>query len=550
MKRSSAFLAMTMLGALTLPAAAQTVLTVNVEPATTWVRNFNPFNQTSARQSTLDFIYEPLIVFNRLDDNKPNYRLAESYKLAEDLKSIEFKLRDGLKWSDGQPLTASDVVFTYNYIKQYPALDFVSIWQFISGVEQVDKQTVRFTLRQPSALAVDRLIALPIVPEHVWKSIAEPVTFANENPVGSGPMTEVTRFTPQTYDQCRNPHYWDAAHLSVDCMRFPQLADNNQILAASANGQLDWGVAFLPDVEKTFVAKDPQHHKYWYVAGSMVEFLFNQETANENNRKAFKDLNFRRAASMTLDRKAMVDVAGYGYPTLNEDPTAFGDVYKMWLDPKVKAEFGKYTTYDLDGAKALLDKAGYVDKNKDGFRDNPDGTPIAFNIIVPNSWSDWIDTVQIAIEGMREAGINASMGTPEEAVWSQNLISGSFDAAINSISVAASPYYLYQRAFTKADAGKTRFTAQRWFNDELEGLLVKFAQTPDQAQQKSIMNGAQRIVAENLPILPVYNSATWYQYNTKRFTGWASGENPFVNPTISRQNPARLLHLLALKPVK
>jgi peptide/nickel transport system substrate-binding protein len=550
MKSSSALLAMTMLGALTLPAAAQTVLTVNIEPATTWVRNFNPFNQTSARQSTLDFIYEPLIVFNRLDNNKPNYRLAESYKLAEDLKSIEFKLRDGLKWSDGQPLTAADVVFTYNYIKQYPALDFVSIWQFISGVEQVDKQTVRFTLRQPSALAVDRLIALPIVPEHVWKSIIEPVTFANENPVGSGPMTEVTRFTPQTYDQCRNPHYWDAAHLSVDCMRFPQLADNNQILAASASGQLDWGVAFLPDVEKTFVAKDPQHHKYWYVAGSMVEFLFNQETSNENNRKAFKDLNFRRAVSMTLDRKAMVDVAGYGYPTLNEDPTAFGDVYKMWLDPKVKAEFGKYTTYNLDDAKTLLEKAGYVDKNKDGFRDNPDGTPIAFNIIVPNSWSDWIDTVQIAIEGMREAGINASMGTPEEAVWSQNLISGSFDAAINSISVTASPYYLYQRAFTKADAGKTRFTAQRWFNDELEGLLVKFAQTPDQVQQKTIMNSAQRIVAENLPIFPVYNSATWYQYNTMRFTGWASGENPFVNPTISRQNPARLLHLLALKPVK
>jgi peptide/nickel transport system substrate-binding protein len=550
MKSSSALLAMTMLGALTLPAAAQTVLTVNIEPATTWVRNFNPFNQTSARQSTLDFIYEPLIVLNRLDNNKPNYRLAESYKLAEDLKSIEFKLRDGLKWSDGQPLTAADVVFTYNYIKQYPALDFVSIWQFISGVEQVDKQTVRFTLRQPSALAVDRLIALPIVPEHVWKSITEPVTFANENPVGSGPMTEVTRFTPQTYDQCRNPHYWDAAHLSVDCMRFPQLADNNQILAASASGQLDWGVAFLPDVEKTFVAKDPQHHKYWYVAGSMVEFLFNQETSNENNRKAFKDLNFRRAVSMTLDRKAMVDVAGYGYPTLNEDPTAFGDVYKMWLDLKVKAEFGKYTTYNLDDAKTLLEKAGYVDKNKDGFRDNPDGTPIAFNIIVPNSWSDWIDTVQIAIEGMREAGINASMGTPEEAVWSQNLISGSFDAAINSISVTASPYYLYQRAFTKADAGKTRFTAQRWFNDELEGLLVKFAQTPDQVQQKTIMNSAQRIVAENLPIFPVYNSATWYQYNTKRFTGWASGENPFVNPTISRQNPARLLHLLALKPVK
>ncbi|NUS67147.1 MAG: ABC transporter substrate-binding protein, partial [Ensifer adhaerens] len=212
------------------PAAAQTVLTANIEPATTWVRNFNPFNQTSARQSTLDFIYEPLVVFNRFDGNKPAFRLAESFKLADDLKSIEFKLRANLKWSDGKPLTATDVKFTYDYLKKFPALDFVSIWTFITGVEAVDAETVRFTLANPSSLAAEQLAQLPIVPEHVWKDIAEPVTFANETPVGSGPLTEIPRFTGQTYDQCRNPHYWDAATLKVDCVRFPQLADNNQIL--------------------------------------------------------------------------------------------------------------------------------------------------------------------------------------------------------------------------------------------------------------------------------------------------------------------------------
>ncbi|MGO8654353.1 ABC transporter substrate-binding protein, partial [Rhizobium ruizarguesonis] len=99
-------------------AVAQTILTVNIEPATTWVRNFNPFNQTSSRQSTLDFIYEPLVVFNRFDSNKPVYRLAESFKLSDDLKSIECKLRPNLKWSDGKPLTAADVKFTYDYLKK------------------------------------------------------------------------------------------------------------------------------------------------------------------------------------------------------------------------------------------------------------------------------------------------------------------------------------------------------------------------------------------------------------------------------------------------
>ncbi|SDA98178.1 ABC transporter substrate-binding protein [Sinorhizobium sp. NFACC03] len=542
--------AATALALLAGPAAAQTVLTANIEPATTWVRNFNPFNQTSARQSTLDFIYEPLVVFNRFDGNKPVFRLAESFKLADDLKSIEFKLRSNLKWSDGKPLTATDVKFTYDYLKKFPALDFVSIWTFITGVEAVDAETVRFTLANPSSLAAEQLAQLPIVPEHVWKDIAEPVTFANETPVGSGPLTEIPRFTGQTYDQCRNPHYWDAATLKIDCVRFPQLADNNQILTATASGTLDWGVSFIPDIENVYVAKDPEHYHFWYSPSSMVAFLFNQETTNENNRKAFNDVKFRRAASMALDRGTMVDVAGYGYPTLNEDPAGMGELYKSWADPSVAADFGKYGKYDADAAKALLDEAGYADKDGDGFRDNPDGSKIAFSIIVPSSWTDWIDTVTIAVEGLQAVGLDAKIETPEEAVWTGNLINGTFDAAINSLPASASPYYPYKRAFSSSDKGKTRFTSQRWFNPDVEALLTEFTQTADPIKQKEAMNKAQRIVAENMPMMPVFNNPNWYQYNTKRFKGWATAENPFVNPSITRNNPARLLHLLALEPVK
>ena len=153
------------------------------------------------------------------------------------------------------------------------------------------------------------------------------------------------------------------------------------------------------------------------------------------------------------------------------------------------------------------------------------------------------------VEGMQEAGLDAKIATPEEAVWTGNLINGTFDMAINSLPAAASPYYPYQRAFNETDKGKTRFTAQRWFNADLAKLLVDFTRTADPAARKDVMNKAQRIVAENLPLMPVYNNPNWYQYNTKRFTGWSTPDSPFVNPSISRTNPARLLHLLALKPV-
>ena len=132
--------------AMTAPVSAQVVLTISSEQTTTYVRNFNPFNQTSARATTKDFIYEPLAIFNRLAGAKWEYRLAESFELADDLKSISFTLRDGLKWSDGEPLTVDDVVFTYDYLMKFPALDFNSVSKLMESVEKVDERTVRFNL--------------------------------------------------------------------------------------------------------------------------------------------------------------------------------------------------------------------------------------------------------------------------------------------------------------------------------------------------------------------------------------------------------------------
>jgi peptide/nickel transport system substrate-binding protein len=532
------------------PASAQVVLTANAEATTTWVRNFNPFGQTSARYSTLDFIYEPLVIFNRAKGNEPVFRLAESFELSDDLKTITFTLRDGLKWSDGQPLTAADVAFTYDYLKKFPALDFISVSPLFESVEALDERTVKFTLVQPNSLIAYQIVQMPIVPQHIWADIAEPVTFANENPVGSGPLTEIGRFTPQVYDQCRNPNYWDNASLKVDCMRWPQIADNTQVLAALASGSLDWATSFVPDIDNTFVAKDPEHNHYWYTPSSLVSFSVNLKTPDENNRKAFTDVNFRRALSMMIDREAIVDIAGYGYPIVNDDPAILGELYKDWANPAVAEQFGQFTKFDLEGAQALLDEHGYVDADGDGFRDNPDGTKISFTLEVPNGWTDWIDAVQISLESLQAAGIDVKMATPEAAVWTSDLIDGKYGMTLNALAAASSPYFPYVRAFNPEDEGKSRFVAQRWFDPELMPLLDQFTQTKSADEQRELMNKAQLIVAENLPLIPVYNSPSFYQYSTKRFTGWANAENPFVIPSVANFNPGRLLHLLALTPVK
>jgi peptide/nickel transport system substrate-binding protein len=362
-------------------------------------------------------------------------------------------------------------------------------------------------------------------------------------------MTEITRFTPQVYEQCRNPNYWDAENLKVDCLRMPQLADNPQVLAALAAGTLDWATSFIPDIDNTFVAKDPEHHKYWFTPSSLVSFQVSQITPDENNRKAFTDVNFRRALSMLIDRQTIVDIAGYGYPLVNEDPASLGELYKAFANPEVETQFGQYGKFDLEAAVALLDENGYVDANGDGFRDNPDGTPIAIDIMVPNGWTDWIDAVQISIESLTEAGLNVKMSTPEAAVWTQNLIDGTYSMTLNALASAANPYFPYIRSFNPGDFGKSRFTAPHWENAEVMTLLDQYTQSKDPAEQKSLMDQLQLIVAEAMPIIPVYNSPSFYEYNTSRFTGWADAENPKYSPVVSNANPARLLQLLDLDPV-
>lgn len=529
---------------------AEAILTAFPEELTAFVDNYNPYNTTTRLPSIEDFMFEPLVIFNVFKGGEPNYRLAESYEYSEDLKSLTFKIRPGVKWSDGEAFTANDVKFTFDLIKEHPELDLQAAWDKLESVEAVDELTVRFNYKQADSGLIEKLVVTYVVPEHIWSTVEDPVTFTNPNPVGSGPMTEITRFTLQEYMQCRNPHYWAADDLEVDCLRFPQIAGNDQALVLAAKGELDWFGSFLPDIEKTYVGIDPENHGYWFPGGSMVSFTVNFESTNEGNKKAFNDLAFRRAFSMAMDRQAMVDIAGYGYPTLNTYPSGLGEAFASWDNPQVEEEYGAYTEYDIEGAKALLAEAGYKDADGDGFIENPDGSAIKFDIIVPNGWTDWVNSVQIAVEGLTAIGVNASMATPEVPAWTDGLMTGNYDAAINSFRAGVTPHTMFDLALHSRNAGKVRAASAHYSNPELDALLDGFYQTNDADEQREIMNQIQELIGADMPYVPVFNNPLWYEYNTKRFTGWWTAENPKGRPAVYGGTPERVLHLLDLVPVE
>ena len=174
--------------------------------------------------------------------------------------------------------------------------------------------------------------------------------------------------------------------------------------------------------------------------------------------------------------------------------------------------------------------------------------PISFDILVPNGWTDWVNTVQLAVEGLSEIGVSAKVATPEEPVWQQRLTDADYDVAINSHFVGPNPFMHLNGVLHSRNQGKTRFAPTRYSNPELDKLLNSFYATADTREAGRVMSEIQMMVGADMPFVAVFNNPLWYQFNTKRFEGWFNADNPVANPVVHDNQPTRLLHLLALKP--
>ncbi|MFA0086662.1 ABC transporter substrate-binding protein [Vibrio sp. E150_011] len=489
---------------------------------TGFVDNFNPYTTKDLYHGVM---FEPLMVFNNMT-GETNWRLAESADYTDDLKTITVKLREGLKWSDGSPLTAEDVAFSFNMTKTAPAFDQKGIWSGgnLTAVNVIDERTVTFELKEADSTFVWNFPAYHIVPSKVWSKAKDLTTFTNPNPIGSGPMTTVKYVKPQQVELCRNPNYYLENLPHLDCITYRSYNDNSQIQPALIKGEIDWGSNFIADVESTFVDQDPSNHHFWYPANDAIHLYVNTKE------EPFDDLKVRQALSMALDRDAIVDIAAYGYPTANFNVGGIGELYLNSIDKSVNAKFAELTRYDEDKAKQLLDEAGIIDRNGDGFRDDKSGNTVEFDIEVVNGWTDWIQVVQMVSEYYEEVGIKANVKTVDWAVYDSNLKDSNYKMSINWSMVATNPILAYQEYFSTSRIGKTWHAGHGVNSAEIDQLIESFGKTGDVAKQQAIISELQEFTAENLPFIPLFSNPTWFQYNSSKIVGWPSQQNPYIQP--------------------
>ncbi|MEV4280964.1 ABC transporter substrate-binding protein [Actinoplanes xinjiangensis] len=514
-------------------------------PNSTQTENNNPFIGSSSA-TNLGYrwmIYEPLGQWNNTKPDQPlKPWLASEIKWSADWKTVDLVIRDGATWSDGKPLTAEDVVFTHTMIRDSKdgALNSYAI-----PYDQItaDGNKVKMTFKSSQFTTHHKVIGqTPIVPKHIWSTIADPATDTIKTPVGSGPFTLKTWAQTGIILEARESGYWQELP-KVKELRYTSYSGNDTQLTALASGQSEWSFVFIPDYQQTFIAKDPTNHKIWAPGVLGIHGLYINTT-----KKPFDDPKLRQAMNMVINRTDIFTQAeaGYFHPEIKSVtglPEGAGDAY-------IADEYkGKTFSVDVEGAKTLLAGAGY--KLEGTVLKDKTGAPVTIKLTDPAPWSDYQTTLEIIKDNLSKIGIAAEVEKPNQNVWDTNVQKGDFGATMRWTNGGSTPFDIYQTVMD-GDLLKPIGTAAqqgnfgRFESPEATAALKAYSNATDEATRKTALATLQKIFVEQAPMLPIGSDNVGAAYSTKKWVGWPSDADSYApgQPT----QAGALMVVLALKP--
>jgi len=500
---------------------SKNAVTISNEQGTTWTCGFNPFN-SDVNFLSAGTVYEQLTFVNGLKSGQTTNWLASSYKWSNANKTLTFTIRKGVKWTDGKPLTASDVLFTFNLIKKFPALDLNASWAVLKSVTQNGNQIV-FQFKT-AAVPYFYYIAdqTPIVPQHIWSTIANPVTYKDPHPVGSGPF-KMGSCSPQVIKYTKNSDYWQKGKPTIETIYYPAFTSNDPANQQLASGKAQWGSQFIPNIQKFYVSKSADHH-YWFPPTVNVSVFIN------NTDPILKDVAVRKAMAYAIDRQKVSEIGEYGYEPASNQTGIVTPTFSSWLDQGL----AKQVNYNPQKAMSILQAAGY--KKKNGVFYTPDGKPLSFTMINIGGYSDWVASAQLVQEDLKKIGIKVTPENLSSTTYDADNYAGKFQLSYNgNLSGGPAPYYeLRQLLYSKNSApiGKNASTNwERYENPAVDKLIDSYAATADPATQHEIVRKLQKVMVDDIPVIPVTEGVDWYQYNTKDHSGWVTQQNPYAQPS-------------------
>lgn len=498
----------------------------------------NPGAATLAEAYTLfELVYSSMYELNLDGSYSPD--LAESVEMSDDGTVWTFTIRDDLTWHDGQPLTAKDVAFSYQFYQKHEDFPFMPAYTgYFDSIEAPDDRTVVLTLSEAIPNMESQLFWLFVLPEHIWAEHDTPegaATFENTAMIGSGP------FKMREYRQGEFVHLeavkdHPVSPPKIDQVVFRTFDNQDALVQALLTGQVDM-ITEMPNTAVPTLRNAPNIELVIGapLAPEVTDIIPNQTPPELcppdgvcSGHPALRDLAVRQALAHATDKQKIIDVVllGLGSPGLTLIPDGLG----MWYNDTIEDY-----AFDIAEANRILDEAGYLDSNRDGVREMPDGgRPLNFRLYWPNDSATAPRMAELLAETWNQIGIRLQpQALDPDALTSVCCPTFDFDIIIWGWGSDPDPAFLLSVHLT--DEIPTGSSETGYSNPEFDALYAQQATELDPDRRQAIIWRMQEILHRDVAyIVPYYAQAT-QAFRTDRFRGWITDQ-----PTVALEDPTSL----------
>jgi len=458
--------------------------------------HLNPAITTSgATHAASELLYNGLV--GRDERGEPVSELAESWQVEQGGTVYRFRLRDGVKWHDGRPFTASDVKFTFEEVLlKFHARTRASMGAVLAGIEAPDDRTVVFRFKQPYAPLPYQLDATeaPIVARHIYQGSDPQTNPANSNPIGTGPFKFVSYAKGTEIRLARNPSYFKPGLPYVDGLVMRVIPDQSVQVLALENGEVDflWELAGPLQSRIKSDARFQAARTGYNPGGSncIMTISFNLD------RPVLKELRVRQAVAHALDRQPFLSQILFGdgkvaaAPISSEIPWAHAAGLVMPKPDRAEAE------KLLDGAG--WKKEGEGPRTARGVPGVADGTRLSIDFLHFPTFAKYGELVR---QQLAVVGIGVVLKPLEPAVFAPMVFKDrNFDSNVISYCNGSDPEIGVRRMYHSSQIGPAPFTnAAAYRNPRVDALFDEASRTVERDKRSRLYRQVQEIVVQDLP---------------------------------------------------